>query len=958
MNEPGTVEQFNQALEQARQGKSKQDDALLSPELQADVHLARAVSQVDFSQESRSRATLRARLMERARRELPARGRTRRAASSVRRVLSAAGIILLVIALLFTLDWALRSARPRPSNSLPANQVGSPLPTETSTIPPTSTLSPTATTTPKGSPAPTPLRFGLSSTHAELRQGILQPVWDTLWVEGEIHGFSADGTAQVTYVQAWLARDGRGRVLTSQPLPEGIGFNLDVAPARISISNGSEVTDYAVATRQTTTFAEGAMYPLENANRLTQMLFPSFLAIRSADVAPLREETLAGRPALVLDWGGDRLWVDEATGLLLRQEHPQVTGEAVSSGYQVQVRQLVLGVGLPDAVIHPPYLNELAFEVAPTPAPSDGQVNDQQLAILASIGSDQAEVSVRSGPNAISPKVGTLQAGDQVRVLGKLADRSWLEIVYPPGSNGKAWVYASLMSVSGSEIPVVAPDGSPVAVSTPDAALTTPVDPVIAETIRRFGQQKGSEIIYMGKTDFMAMGPALAKTVDRYQVDGVDYDIDPLTHRVVDYTITPIAISGGNTYSADELKAIAQSFVASQIPGIQLQKLSFEQGQKGENTFFRWSQAATGPGYMVCVQVGYTAGGQLFNYIDSLPADLSSTAGQVYLQAAGQPPYLWQMLALPADCLASLAACPEPDMLPGAPNVETLELAWSPDHSLAAFSDTNHNQLVVFNRASGQWQRVLSGFFQAHLAWSADGQAIAAVGAGSDAYNDSLVIIQRDGWSARTIDTPLKGQKTIAGWIDSQTLAVITFISPFKGPAPAWASENPQPGLYQVDIASGKVTLIVDGNGLGGAAVSPDGKQLAFSRIIDGEWNMSVANIDGTGAHPVSSASQHLAWSPDGQWIASYRLASSGDVLILVHPDGSGLQEIQLNHFLNGPLIWKPDGKALLVELGDPINPNKQFGLYQVTLENSALRQVNLPYLQGVTHWQMLGWQP
>jgi hypothetical protein len=234
---------------------------------------------------------------------------------------------------------------------------------------------------------------------------------------------------------------------------------------------------------------------------------------------------------------------------------------------------------------------------------------------------DAGEVTIRSAPNPLSARVGTVKAGDPVAVLGKLADRQWLEIAFPSAPGGTAWVIAGLVMVDGTAIPVVAADGSPAVTATPDAALTTAIDPKIISKIELFTQQKGIAIIYAGKTDFTAMGPGLEKMVDRYRVGDLNYDIDPITGRIVAFHKDFLAPAGARRYSAAELEQSARQLVESQIPGIQLQALSLERGEKIDNYFFRWSKTATGPGYSVCVQVGLTVAGQLFDYIDSLPAD-------------------------------------------------------------------------------------------------------------------------------------------------------------------------------------------------------------------------------------------------------------------------------------------------------------------------------------------------
>jgi hypothetical protein len=69
-----------------------------------------------------------------------------------------------------------------------------------------------------------------------------------------------------------------------------------------------------------------------------------------------------------------------------------------------------------------------------------------------------AEVlNIRRGPGTNYSVIGQLQQNDVVEIVGKNADSSWLQIVYPAGTIGRGWVSVSYAQVSGSlaSIPVV-----------------------------------------------------------------------------------------------------------------------------------------------------------------------------------------------------------------------------------------------------------------------------------------------------------------------------------------------------------------------------------------------------------------------------------------------------------------------------------------------------------------------
>ncbi len=88
-------------------------------------------------------------------------------------------------------------------------------------------------------------------------------------------------------------------------------------------------------------------------------------------------------------------------------------------------------------------------EVVPTETPAPGP--DQ--GVLAQI--VVAELNVRVGPGTGYEAIGVLAQGTQVRVTGRSADGTWLQVSY---SGGMGWVFAELVTVSGdlAAVPVVA----------------------------------------------------------------------------------------------------------------------------------------------------------------------------------------------------------------------------------------------------------------------------------------------------------------------------------------------------------------------------------------------------------------------------------------------------------------------------------------------------------------------
>lgn len=84
-------------------------------------------------------------------------------------------------------------------------------------------------------------------------------------------------------------------------------------------------------------------------------------------------------------------------------------------------------------------------------------------------------INVRGGPNTVDyPIVGRLNVGETAPALGVSEKREWVQIAYPSSPTGTGWVYATYVTVSGGELPVV--ETPP----TPTPIVTATIDPTLA----------------------------------------------------------------------------------------------------------------------------------------------------------------------------------------------------------------------------------------------------------------------------------------------------------------------------------------------------------------------------------------------------------------------------------------------------------------------------------------------
>jgi uncharacterized protein YraI len=129
---------------------------------------------------------------------------------------------------------------------------------------------------------------------------------------------------------------------------------------------------------------------------------------------------------------------------------------------------------------------------------------------------DQEQINVRSGPGTDYALIGTLLAGQQATAVGRSPGGDWVQIVFPAGHEGLAWVYSYLVTLSGS-LPMVEPPPTPTPLVTPtiDPTLAaqfivdvpptrlptfTPPPPLVIPTyteVAAVDTQRSSEMIYL-----------------------------------------------------------------------------------------------------------------------------------------------------------------------------------------------------------------------------------------------------------------------------------------------------------------------------------------------------------------------------------------------------------------------------------------------------------------------------
>ncbi|MDQ3488919.1 MAG: protein kinase [Acidobacteriota bacterium] len=144
-----------------------------------------------------------------------------------------------------------------------------------------------------------------------------------------------------------------------------------------------------------------------------------------------------------------------------------------------------------------------------------------------------------------------------------------------------------------------------------------------------------------------------------------------------------------------------------------------------------------------------------------------------------------------------------------------------------------------------------------------------------------------------------------------------------------------------------------DGRAVGGAAIAPDGRRVAFPVQRRGQTHLYVVNADGTGARRIADELDVRgapAWSPDGQWLA-VAATRDGEPKLFKIPIEGGAPVLLVNEYSTDP-VWAPSG-AFLVYSGADVGTN--FSVKAVSKDGAPRHLPNLVLTRGVRRLAFLG---
>ena len=191
-------------------------------------------------------------------------------------------------------------------------------------------------------------------------------------------------------------------------------------------------------------------------------------------------------------------------------------------------------------------------------------------------------------------------------------------------------------------------------------------------------------------------------------------------------------------------------------------------------------------------------------------------------------------------------------------------------------------------------------------AWSPDGSQIASVRI--EGGRKIIHVIRPDGSQSRPV-TPASQHAIHPSWTPDGARILYCTDDDLRPP------EKNEAQIFAVNVRNGAVTTLISGGINTYPAMSPDGRWIAFRKIV-GEMNSEVfvANADGKGLRNLTNDPAWEgwpAWSPDSRRIAFAGNRNSNYQIFVMDADGGNVRLAANTEGRATAPRWSGDGKTL-----------------------------------------------
>jgi len=190
-------------------------------------------------------------------------------------------------------------------------------------------------------------------------------------------------------------------------------------------------------------------------------------------------------------------------------------------------------------------------------------------------------------------------------------------------------------------------------------------------------------------------------------------------------------------------------------------------------------------------------------------------------------------------------------------------------------------------------------------AWSPDGKKIAFVWIKDG--REQIQIINADGSGVEPL-TPGEVKTIHPSWAPDSRSLIYCSDDDLKPPKKNDAE------IYSVDLATRHVTKLIEGGVNTYPVWSPNGKKIAFRRMLGDNSEVFVANANGSEARNLTNDPAFDGWpdwSPDGSKIAFASNRGRSYEIYIMNADGSAVQKVAATEGRATSPKWSKDGRTI-----------------------------------------------